>query len=100
MKIRGKIFRKRSYRDYTCENINCISFLEIDNFLQVSGEKIKIIPILSQDSTMLQMVGKSVEIEGEIELRKIITSLGIPILFPIPVIRLKTIERISRSNLL
>lgn len=87
MKIKGKIVKKRPYFDNEDKTINCITFLEVENGIIVNGETIKIIPILSTDSAMTKAVGEDIEVEGEIEYKRIFTSSGKRCLSPIPTLR-------------
>ncbi|MED4226330.1 hypothetical protein [Neobacillus cucumis] len=95
MRIRGKIFKKRPYPKLLYNNINCISFLEVEHGIQVEGDHIKIIPILSEESYVSPLVGEKVEIEGELKWRRIITSSGKLSFSPIPVFMLQDIKRVS-----
>jgi hypothetical protein len=87
MKIKGKIVRKRPYFDHEDGSVNCITFLEVENAIIINGESIKIIPILCTDSTMTKAVGENIEVEGEIEYKRIFTSSGKRCLSPIPTLR-------------
>jgi hypothetical protein len=87
MKVKGKIVRKRPYFDHEDGSINCITFLEVENAITINGEAIKIIPILCTESSLTQNVGDNVEVEGEIEYKRIFTSSGKRCLSPIPTLR-------------
>ena len=95
MRIRGKIFKKRPYPNHGHKNINCISFLEAEHVVQVGEDRIKILPILSEESAVSWIIGEKVEIEGKIEWKRIITSVGKPSFLPIPVLVLQDIKKIS-----
>lgn len=95
MKVSGKIVRKRAYFDSEDVNINCITFLEIDDGIMVNGDKIKIIPILSEDSLIPQTIGENVEVEGEIVFKQIVTSSGKRNSSPMPILQPKRIEKVS-----
>ncbi|GAB7386215.1 hypothetical protein BSNK01_00500 [Bacillaceae bacterium] len=88
MKIRGKIVKKRPYVDIEEKDINCITFVDVEDGIDVNGDKIKIIPILSDDSKIPQQIGESVEVDGKIEFKKIVTPSGKRNLSPVPVVRL------------
>ncbi|WP_018133458.1 hypothetical protein [Effusibacillus pohliae] len=95
MKITGKIVRKRAYFDTDDRTINCIAFLEIDDGLLVNGDKIKIIPVLGEDSLIPQASGENVEIEGEIVFKQIVTSSGKRNSSPIPILQPTRIHQVS-----
>jgi len=84
MIISGKIVKKRTYFDHEDVNINCIAFLELERGIVVNGDRLKIIPILSQESMVPQMVGESIEIDGDIVFKKIVTAFGSVSTSPIP----------------
>jgi hypothetical protein len=94
LRIRGEIFKKRTYPKLLYNNINCISFLEVEHGIQVEGDHIKIIPILSEESDVSLLVGEIVEIEGEIKWKRIITSSGKLSFSPIPVFMLQDIKKV------
>ena len=94
MRIKGEVFKKRSYPYHSEENINCICFLEIDDAIQVGEDKIKVIPILSEESIVSRIIGNFIEVEGEIYWKQIITPLGRPNSLPVPILRLDRIEKI------
>ncbi|MEW9673765.1 hypothetical protein [Ammoniphilus sp. 3BR4] len=94
MKIKGKLFKKRHYHDLEFKKINCLSFLEIDNVVKVDGDRIKVIPVLSEESAISPNLGVSVEIDGEIEWKQIVTPMGNLISLPMPVLRLENIKKI------
>lgn len=58
MKIRGEIFKKRFYPYHEYENIDCICFLKVDDSIEIGKDRIKIIPILSEESTVSNIIGK------------------------------------------
>lgn len=84
MKVKGKIVRTRPYFDLEYRNVNAIMFLELDAGIELNGDRIKIIPILSEESTLSQEVGESIEVEGEIVFRQILTASGKRNSSPIP----------------
>jgi len=88
MRIKGKIFKKRSYIDNDFSDVNCIAFVEIDNGINVDGDTIRIIPILCDRSSISKGVGESIEVEGNIEFKSITTRSGKRNLSPVPVLRL------------
>ncbi len=94
MRIKGEVFKKRSYPYHAEENIDCICFLEIDDAIQVGEDKIKVIPILSEESIVSRIIGNFIEVEGEIYWKQIITPLGRPNSLPVPILRLDRIEKI------
>ncbi|GAX89965.1 hypothetical protein [Effusibacillus lacus] len=95
MKITGKIVRKRAYFDSEDTNVNCIAFIEIDDGVLVNGDKIKIIPMLSDGSQIPQDIGESVEIEGEIVFKQIFTSSGKRNSSPVPILQPSRIDKVS-----
>ncbi|BCJ86364.1 hypothetical protein [Effusibacillus dendaii] len=97
MKLTGRIVRKRAYFDSEDRNINCITFLEIDDGVVVNGDKIKIIPILSEDSQIPQAVGESVEVEGEIQFKQIVTSSGKRNSSLMPILQPNRINKVSET---
>lgn len=95
MRIRGEIFKKRSYPNHGHKKFNCISFLEVEHEVLVGEDRIKIIPILSEESDVSGIVGKRVEAQGKIEWKRIITPTGKPSFLPLPVLVLQDIKKIS-----
>lgn len=93
MRIRGEIFKTRSYPNYGHKKFNCISFLEVEHEVLVGEDKLKIIPILSEESDISGTVGEKVEVQGKIEWKRIITSTGKPSFLPIPVLVLQDIKK-------
>lgn len=86
MKIKGEIYKIRSYFDYNLQkNIN-ISFIEADELIKVNGTMIKLIPIISESSSNFK-VGEKIEVDGEIRFEYIKTSTGNRSAAPIPVVR-------------
>lgn len=95
MRVTGKIVRKRAYFDTEDRNINCIAFIEVDDGLLVNGDKIKIIPILSDDSRIPQTIGESVLVEGDIVFKRIVTSSGKRNSSPVPILQPNKIVKVS-----
>lgn len=95
MKVSGKIVRKRAYFDSEDVNVDSIVFLEIDNGIEVNGDKIKIIPVLAEEILIPQKVGDNVELEGEIIYREIITPSGKKNSSPVPTLRLDKVDKVS-----
>jgi hypothetical protein len=99
MKIRGEIFKKRFYPYHEYENINCICFLKIDDSIEIGKDRIKVIPILSEESTVSNNIGKFIEVDGEIEWRQIITPLCRWSFLPTPILRLRNIKRVHSKQI-
>ncbi|MFC4769748.1 hypothetical protein [Effusibacillus consociatus] len=95
MKISGKIVKKRTYIDNEDRNINCITFLELDKGITVNGDRIKIIPLLSEETMVPQNVGDNIEVDGEIIFKKIFTMFGNLSSSPIPTL----MNRVNRDRL-
>jgi len=86
MKVRGEIYKTRTYFDYNLQkNIN-ISFIEADESIKVNGTMIKLLPIISESSSYYRE-GEKIEVDGEIRFEYIMTSTGNRSAAPIPVIR-------------
>ncbi|MEH7308048.1 hypothetical protein [Neobacillus drentensis] len=86
MKVRGEIYKIRSYFDYNLQkNIN-ISFIEADESIIVNGTMIKLLPIISESASDYRE-GEKIEVDGEIRFEYIMTSTGNRSAAPIPVIR-------------
>lgn len=88
MKITGIVFRKRSYRDYEYAYMGCITFLEIQNEVHINGERLKIIPLLSRNPDLTGEVGEWMEVDGDLEMKRILALNGNRNLLPIPVLTL------------
>lgn len=95
MKMKGKIVRTRPYFDIEYKNVNAIMFLELETGIELNGDRIKIIPILSEDSMLAQEVGESVEVEGEIVFRRILTASGKRNSSPIPTLLPERIHKVG-----
>ncbi|MFC4769281.1 hypothetical protein [Effusibacillus consociatus] len=95
MRVTGKIVRKRAYFDTTDRDINCIAFIEIDDGIFVNGDKIKIIPILGEESRIPQSIGENIAVEGEIVFKQIVTSSGKRNSSPVPILQPKRVEKVS-----
>lgn len=93
MKLKGTIFKKRTYFDNKCRDLNCITFIEVEPGLLLDGCMIKILPILSTSCAMMKNEGDTVEVEGNVEFQSITTVMGIRNLHPVPV--MKEIRSIS-----
>ncbi|MEW9673712.1 hypothetical protein [Ammoniphilus sp. 3BR4] len=93
MKIKGTIFKKRTYFDSECRNLNCITFIQVDPGLLLNGCMIKILPILSPSCSMVKIEGDLLEVEGKVEFHAITTVMGNRNLHPVPV--MKEIRSIS-----
>lgn len=89
MKIKGKIVKKRPYTDAEIRNVNCITFLEIDDGLVVNGDTVKILPILSHEQMIPQKVGEVIEVDGDMIYKQIITSSGKRSMSAIPTLSAK-----------
>lgn len=87
MKIKGTIFKKRTYFDSECRNLNCITFIQVEPGLLLDGCLIKILPILSSSCSMMKNVGDTVEVEGKVEFQAITTVMGSRNLHPVPVMK-------------
>ena len=94
MKIKGKVYNKRPYIDKQKQNVKNILFIEIEKAIQINGDVIKLIPILSQSSANYS-VGEQIEVDGEIKLEHIMTPTGKPCFLPIPVLIPKFIDKIN-----
>lgn len=94
MKIRGEVFKQRPYPKLWYNNNNCIFFLEAEHGVQVGEDRIKILPILSEELEVSLLVGERVEIEGEIQWKRIITPSGKLSFSPIPVFMMQDIEKL------
>jgi hypothetical protein len=99
MKIRGEIYKKRFYPYHEYENINCICFLKIDDAIKLGTDRIKVIPILSEESAVSKDIGKFIEIDGEIEWRHIITPLGRRSFLPTPILRLRNVKQVHSKQI-
>jgi hypothetical protein len=87
MKIKGVIYKKRAYVDREKPNVTVILFIELEEKIDVNGEAIRIIPILSSYPSSYR-VGEQIEVSGEVRYESIWTSTGQRSLSPIPVIRI------------
>ncbi|MFF5400614.1 hypothetical protein ACFY5J_25170 [Peribacillus butanolivorans] len=90
MKIRGEIYKIRSYFDCNSQKKINISFILADELIKVNGSMIKLFPIISESISNYK-VGEKIEVDGEIRFEYIMTSTGSRSTAPIPVIR----QRIS-----
>lgn len=95
MKLKGKIVRTRPYFDEEYRNVNAIMFLELDSGIELNGDRIKIIPILSEETMLPQEVGASIEVEGEIVFRRILTASGKRNASPIPTLMPERIREVG-----
>ncbi|MEW9673451.1 hypothetical protein [Ammoniphilus sp. 3BR4] len=86
MKFKGVIYKKRAYVDREKPNVTDILFIELEEKIDVNGETIRIIPILSYKPSSYR-VGEQVEVNGEVRFESILTSTGKRSFSPIPVIR-------------
>jgi hypothetical protein len=91
MKIRGKIYNKRSYQE-SLKQIH-ILFVEVDEAVQVNGEMIKLLPILSERSIIDFCIGEKIEADGDIQFEKIVTKIGKRSFQPIPVFQTNTTKK-------
>jgi hypothetical protein len=87
MKIKGDIYKKRAYVDREKPNVTVILFIELEEKIDVNGEAIRIIPILSSFPSSYS-VGEQIEVSGEVRYESIWTSTGQRSFSPIPVIRI------------
>jgi hypothetical protein len=83
MKIKGKVYKKRTYLDQTKQEGMKISFLELDECIKLNGDLIKFIPIFGANFN----VGEKIEMDGVIRNEYIITSMGKRSYEPVPAIR-------------
>jgi hypothetical protein len=83
MKIKGKVYKKRTYLDQTKQEGMNISFLELDECIKLNGDLIKFIPIFGANFN----VGEKIEMDGVIRNEYIITSMGKRSYEPVPAIR-------------
>lgn len=94
VRIKGVVFKKRPYLKQNYTKMICISFLEIEHAIQLGEDTLKITPILSTEALGSWAVGDEIDVEGIIQLIRIITLLGKPSLLPIPVLVVKDINEI------
>jgi hypothetical protein len=92
--IKGKVYNKRPYVDKHKQNVTNILFIEIEKAIQINGDMIKLIPILSQFSANY-CVGEQIEADGEIKFENITTPTGKPCFLPIPVLIPKFMDKIN-----
>jgi hypothetical protein len=83
MKIKGEVYKKRTYLDHTKQKGMNISFLELDECIKLNGDLIKFIPIFCANLN----VGEKIELDGVICNEYIITSTGKRSYEPVPAIR-------------
>ncbi|MDQ1005295.1 hypothetical protein QFZ28_005873 [Neobacillus niacini] len=86
MRIRGKIYNKRSYIDDYKQNKTSILFVELEEKLKVNGEMIKFIPMICAGLSDFS-IGEKVEVDGIVRFESIKTLKGNLSFSPIPVIR-------------
>ncbi len=86
MKIKGVIYKKRVYVDREKPNVTTILFIELEEKIDINGETIRIIPILSSNPSSYR-VGEQIEVNGEVRFECIWTSTGKLSFSQIPVIR-------------
>lgn len=87
MWVRGKVFKQRRYIDSKYSRIKSILFITMEEAISVNGEKIKVIPILTEDPYNHHEIGENIDVDGEIEYLNILTPLGQRSIHPIPVLR-------------
>lgn len=95
MKVKGKIVRRRPYLDNEYRNVISILFLELESGIELNGDQIKIIPILSEESMSSEDIGENVEVEGEIVFRQILTASGKRNSSPVPTLLPERILSVS-----
>jgi hypothetical protein len=94
MKIRGEIYNKRSYQDPLRQNKMNILFVEVEEAVQVNGDMIKVLPIVSEQSFIDYSVGEKIEADGEIKFESIVTITGKRCFLPVPVFRTLTHQKV------
>jgi hypothetical protein len=97
VRIKGTVFKKRTYPKHHYKKMDHLSFLEVKDNISFDGDVLKIIPVLSQKSMECWNIGDEIDVEGEMKYIRIITSLGKLSLLPVPVFIVKTIKEIKPS---
>ncbi|USK36610.1 hypothetical protein LIT25_28110 (plasmid) [Bacillus sp. F19] len=85
MRIKGEIYKKRSYKSSGLYHSTYITFIRVHQGIMINGENIIIIPILSDEMHRYE-VGEHIDLNGRIEFKRIITSTGDLSFLPVPVI--------------